>query len=216
VDIEAGLATAVEPSQANILTPKALEPKPAEVKPVPVTEVRSWMDAIPPEKMYLAMSAETLSRLGEKKKDGKQNRLWNEVRILKRIYGEELKVVITGDITGKVGDRVKELENFGRKVFTGSAALHLPEDAKVIYFTFEDRDEASLPVQLQPKIRASFHKLQEGDFLSAVQLSLSSYLDQDLRGLPNIRQFIADQLSFNAAHELETLFSSWVIISAAA
>ena len=206
----------VEPSQSNIRAPKP-ERKPVSIKLAVLNGVRSWMDAIPPGKMYIAISAETLARLGDEKQGGRSEaRLWKEFLILKKIYAEKLKVVITGDVASKAGGRVKELENFGGKVFTGSAGLHLPKDAQVIYLTFEDRDEESLPAQLQPKIRASFHNLQEGDFLSAVQLSLSSYLDQDLRALPNIRQFIADQLSFNAAHELETLFSSWVIISAAA
>ena len=188
---------------------------PSVVKPT-VTQVRSWMDAIPPEKMYITMSAETLVRLGERKEDGTKDRLWNEYLAVNGIYAGKLKAVITGDLTSKAGARVRELEHLGTKVFTGSAALHLPKDAKVIYFTFEDRDEESLPVLLRQKVKAAFHKLQEGDFLSAVQLSLSSYLDQDLRGVQNLRQFIANQFSFNATQELDMLLESRVILSTSA
>jgi hypothetical protein len=113
--------------------------------------------------------------------------------------------------------KIRDLENFGGRVFTDPNALQLPEDAKVIYFTQDVAvDVETLPERMKRKVKAVFAGLQEADFIAGAELSLSSYFEKGLSQKIDIRRFMAERLGFNASRALQQLFESYVVISSAA
>ena len=172
----------------------------------------NWLDATIPQNVYFAIDGATLGEIGA------GDRLWEELLAIKGIYGKTHKIFVTGKITGKATARLHELEAFGGQVFTEMGALRIPESAKIIYFTNSEdpADIAALPGRMGRNVKAVFRKLQKADFLTAVQLSLSSLLEEDLSRQINLRGYIAERLGFDAAHELGILFDAFAAITRAA
>ena len=181
---------------------------------------RSFMDSTLPGNVFFAIDAKTLENLsaGTGARSEARNKLWDELLILKKIYGKALKIFVTGDVTGKAEDRVRELSSLGGQVFTGAAALQIPGNANVIYFTGDiEANLQLLPEKLRRRVRAVFSGLRAADFIAAVRLASSSSLLEEVSAKTrNIRQFITDRLGFDPVGDLKMLLDAFVVISRAA
>lgn len=158
------------------------------------------MDRALPRRFYFVIDGGTLGTI--------EKQLWEEVLAVKGIYGKDLGIQVTGPLSAKARDRVRELETFGKNVFTAEHAFRLPPNAKAVYFT---NDES-----LFTERREVFREIEMADFLRAVQWAVSEKLREALPDRFDIRRFINERFHFDAAREIGILFDAFVVITRAA